>query len=171
MNQNQNKKSRRSRSRASKARRSGKAIREYSAGGVVYRFVDENIQILMIQDPLGRWSIPKGHVEEGETIEQTAVREIGEETGLMEVRLGEKLDKINFFYRKEGNLIFMTTYVFLMEALGDTDALVQGDSDGIVATKWFDSSEALKLIEYKDTERLFQLALSKIRSSKTAEIK
>jgi diadenosine hexaphosphate hydrolase (ATP-forming) len=170
MNQNQNKKSRRSRSRASKARRSGKAVRQYSAGGVVYRFVDDRIEILMIQDPLGRWSIPKGHVEEGETIEQTAVREIGEETGLMELKLGEKLDKINFFYRKEGKLIFMTTYVFLAEALGDTDTLLQGDSGGIVATKWFDSVEALKLIEYKDTERLFQLALTKLRSPITAPI-
>lgn len=124
----------------------------------------------MIQDPLGRWSIPKGHVEEGETIEQTAVREIGEETGLLDLCLGEKLDKINFFYRKEGKLIFMTTYVFLVEALGNTDALVQGDSEGIVATKWFDSAEALKLIEYKDTERLFQLALTKLRSPKPTGI-
>lgn len=116
----------------------------------------------MIQDRLGRWTIPKGHVEAGESIEQTAVREVTEETGLSRLRLGEKLDKLHFFYRKEGKLIFMTTYVFLMEALGDSDSLSQGDSEGIVDAKWFDSEKALGLIEYRDTERLFRLGLSKI---------
>lgn len=140
-----------------------RATREFTAGGVVFRRRDDAVEILMIQDRLGRWSIPKGHVEEGESLEQTAVREVGEETGLTNLRLGEKLDKLHFFYRKEGKLIFMTTYVFLMEAMGDSDALVPGDSEGIVDTKWFRDDEALKLIEYRDTERLFQMALAKIR--------
>jgi 8-oxo-dGTP pyrophosphatase MutT (NUDIX family) len=94
-----------------------RAVREYTAGGVVFRRTPTGrVEILMIQDRLGRWTIPKGHVEEGESLEQTAVREVAEETGLTHLRLGEKLDKLHFFYRKEGKLIFMTTYVFLMEA-------------------------------------------------------
>jgi 8-oxo-dGTP pyrophosphatase MutT (NUDIX family) len=116
----------------------------------------------MIQDRLGRWTIPKGHVEEGESLEQTALREVAEETGLTEFRLGEKLDKLHFFYRKEGKLIFMTTHVYLMEAIGNTDAVVAEDSEGIVDAKWFDAEIALGLIEYKDTERLFRLGLSKV---------
>ena len=118
----------------------------------------------MIQDRLGRWSIPKGHVEPGESLEQTAVREVTEETGLTNLKLGDKLDKLHFFYRRDGKLIFMTTHVFLMEALGDTDALVPGDSEGIADTKWFDRDEALKLIEYRDTERLFRLGLAKVQA-------
>src|SRR5262249_1247625 len=96
-----------------------RATREYTAGGGVFRRGegDGEVEILMIQDRLGRWTIPKGHVEEGESLEQTALREVAEETGLTQFRLGEKLDKLHFFYRKEGKLIFMTTYVFLMEAL------------------------------------------------------
>lgn len=116
----------------------------------------------MIQDRLGRWTIPKGHVEEGESLEQTALREVAEETGLTQLKLGEKLDKLHFFYRKEGKLIFMTTYVFLMEALGDTDTIIPGDSEGIVDTKWFDYKKALGLIEYRDTERLFRMGISKL---------
>jgi 8-oxo-dGTP pyrophosphatase MutT (NUDIX family) len=145
-----------------------RAVREYTAGGVVFRRMENRIEILMIQDRLGRWTIPKGHVEPGESIEQTALREVAEETGLTRLRLGDKLDKLHFFYRKEGKLIFMTTYVFLMEALGDTDNLSQGDSEGIVDTKWFDSDKALGLIEYRDTERLFRLGLSKIQVTATA---
>lgn len=162
---NQKKNRRRDRTGKPKHARHTKAVREYTAGGVVFRRLDEKIEILMIQDRLGRWTIPKGHVEEGESLEQTALREVAEETGLTQFRLGEKLDKLHFFYRKEGKLIFMTTHVFLMEALGDTDAVIPEDSEGIVDAKWFDSEEALGLIEYRDTERLFRLGLEKLRSS------
>ncbi|MDF2461174.1 MAG: hypothetical protein K0S68_577 [Candidatus Saccharibacteria bacterium] len=146
-----------------------RAVREYTAGGVVFRRVEDRIEILMIQDRLGRWTIPKGHVEEGESLEQTAVREVAEETGLTHLRLGEKLDKLHFFYRKEGKLIFMTTFVFLMEALGDTDNVIPEDSEGIVDAKWFDYDKALGLIEYRDTEKLFKLGFSKIRKAAQPE--
>lgn len=157
------KKSRRPNRTAKPKSRNSKAVREYTAGGVVYRRVEDKVEILMIQDRLGRWTIPKGHVEEGESLEQTALREVAEETGLTQFRLGEKLDKLHFFYRKEGKLIFMTTHVYLMEALGDTDTVVAEDSEGIVDAKWFDSDKALGLIEYRDTERLFRLGLSKLQ--------
>lgn len=141
-----------------------KAVREFTAGGMVYRRTGiDQVDILMIQDRLGRWTIPKGHVEEGESLEQTAEREIGEETGLTKLAIKDKLDKIHFFYRKEGKLIYMTTHVFLIEALGDTDALVPEDSEGIADVKWFTKDEALSLIEYKDTERLFNLGLEKLK--------
>lgn len=131
---------------------------------MVYRRTGiDQIDILMIQDRLGRWTIPKGHVEEGETLEQTAIREVGEETGLTNVSIKDTLDKIHFFYRKEGKLIYMTTHVYLMEALGDTDALVPENSEGIIDAKWFGKDKALELIEYKDTERLFNLGLQKLR--------
>jgi 8-oxo-dGTP pyrophosphatase MutT (NUDIX family) len=163
---NQKKNRRPNRTSKSKNSRGAKAVREYTAGGVVYRRVGEGCEILMIQDRLGRWTIPKGHVEEGESLEQTALREVAEETGLTEFKLGDKLDKLHFFYRKEGKLIFMTTHVYLMEAVGDTDAVIPEDSEGIVDAKWFDADEALGLIEYKDTERLFRLGLSKIYEAK-----
>jgi 8-oxo-dGTP pyrophosphatase MutT (NUDIX family) len=176
MNQKQGRRPNRQKAKASRGKvpRGSRATREYTAGGVVYRRLDgDRIEILMIQDRLGRWTIPKGHVEEGEKIEQTALREVTEETGLTQLRLGEKLDKLHFFYRKEGKLIFMTTYVFLMEATGDDETVVPEDSEGIVDAQWFDQAKALELIEYRDTEKLFRLALDKItgveapKSSKT----
>ena len=141
---------------------SNRAVREFTAGGVVWRKRQSELEILMIQDHKGRWTIPKGHVEKGESLEQTAQREIGEETGITNVKLGEKLDNIYFFYRKQGKLIFMTTCVFLVEAIGDSDELKSGDSEGIIDVKWFKDSEALKLIEYKDTEKLFRMGLEKL---------
>jgi 8-oxo-dGTP pyrophosphatase MutT (NUDIX family) len=163
MNQSKNKRPKSG--RKAKGPKRIRATREYTAGGVVFRRVEDGrVEILMIQDRLGRWTIPKGHVEEGESLEQTAVREVAEETGLTHLRLGDKLDKLHFFYRREGKLIFMTTHVFLMEALGDTDKIVAENSEGIVDAKWFDQDKALSLIEYRDTERLFRLALAKLRN-------
>lgn len=162
---NQKKNRRPHRPNKPKTNKTTKAIREYTAGGVVFRRHHGQIEILMIQDRLGRWSIPKGHVEPGESIEQTAVREVAEETGLTHLRLGEKLDKLHFFYRKDGKLIFMTTHVFLIEAVGATDALVPGDSEGIVDAKWFSYDKALNQIEYRDTERLFRMGLARISPS------
>lgn len=157
-----NQKKKRKPTKAKRTPRS-KAVREFTAGGMVFRRVGaDDIDILMIQDLLGRWTIPKGHVEEGESLEQTAVREIEEETGLSKLSIKDKLDKIHFFYRKEGKLIYMTTHVFLIEALGDTEALIPEDSEGIVDAKWFSRDDALKLIEYKDTERLFKMGLDKL---------
>jgi 8-oxo-dGTP pyrophosphatase MutT (NUDIX family) len=143
-----------------------KAVREFTAGGMVFRRTGgDNLDILMIQDRKGRWTIPKGHVEEGESFEQTATREIGEETGLTKLAIRDKLDKIFFFYRREGNLIYMTTHIFLIEALGDTDALVPENSEGIVDVRWFPKEQAMQQIEYKDTERLFKLGLEKLHQS------
>ena len=139
-----------------------RAVREFTAGGVVFRHRGELIDILMIQDRAGRWTIPKGHVEPGEKLEQTALREVREETGLVDLAIGEKLDKLHFFYRKEGKLIFMTTYVYLMQALGDTSAIEPESSEGIADVAWFSTDKALELIEYKDTEKLFRIALDKI---------
>jgi len=139
-------------------------VREFTAGGVVYRRKAGDIDILMIQDLRDRWTIPKGHVEAGESLERTALREVEEETGLNQLKIGEKLDKLHFFYRKEGKLIFMTTHVFLMEAHGNTEAIRPENSEGIIDVKWFPKDEALKLIEYRDTQKLFKVALRKLNA-------
>src|SRR4051812_1435698 len=76
-------------------------VREPTAGGVVFRYTNDNkVEILLIQDSKGRWTIPKGHIEEGESARQTAEREIREETGLQKMKVGAWLGKINFRYRR-----------------------------------------------------------------------
>ena len=57
-------------------------VREPTSGGIVFRHGKEGIEILLIQDAKDRWTIPKGHIEEGEKAVDTARREIGEEAGL-----------------------------------------------------------------------------------------
>lgn len=145
-----------------RSNRVSKAIREYTAGGLVYRTVGGKKEFLLIKDLKERWSIPKGHVESGETLEQTAIREIGEETGLKSLEIIDKLDKIHFFYRMEGKLIFMTTFVFLIEATDISEVVIAENSEGIIDVKWFSDIEAHDLIEYKDTKTLLEMALRKL---------
>jgi len=142
-----------------------KAIREYTAGGVVFRIKEGKLEFLLLQDVKGRWSIPKGHVESGETLEQTAVREIGEETGLFGIKIIDKLDKIHFFYRMNGKLIFMTTFVFLMEATQPDEALQPEKSEGIIDVSWFDEQAALRAIEYKATKVLLEEGAKRIKKA------
>ena len=137
-------------------------VREPTAGGVIFRRNQKNeVEILLIQDSKDRWTIPKGHIEEGETAQETAKREIGEEAGLNDVKIIGWLGKINFRYRRIDKLVLMTTQVFLVKALGDTDAIQKEDwMNGI---RWFSFSDALDEIEYEDIGKLILLAMKKIR--------
>lgn len=149
----------------SKGNDKAKAVREYTAGGVVFRVKNGGLEFLLLQDVKGRWSIPKGHVESGETLEQTAVREIGEETGLNKIKIIDKLDKIHFFYRMNGKLIFMTTFVFLMEATEPDETLEPEKSEGIIDVSWFDEAAALRAIEYKATRVLVEEGAQRVKKA------
>ena len=137
-------------------------VREPTAGGIVFRRVKGGeVEILLIQDAKDRWTIPKGHIEEGETAQQTAKREIGEEAGLSQVDVLGWLGKIHFRYRRIDKLVLMTTQIYLVRAKGDTDAIKKEEwMNGI---KWFKFHDALDAIEYEDIGKLMLLAMKRIR--------
>lgn len=145
-------------------------VREPTAGGVAFRYSrndPQTVEILLIQDSKGRWTIPKGHIEEGETARQTAEREIREETGLAKMKVLNWLGKINFRYRRGNSLVLMTTEIFLVKALGDTDAVKP--EKWMKSIAWLSAPEALEKIEYEDIGKLILLGLKKIRDNKQRE--
>src|SRR6185369_9397980 len=76
----------------------GKTLFEISAGGVIYRRTQTGIEVCLIATKGGtRWQLPKGKRENGETLEETAAREVLEETGLSG-RVGERLAKIDLWF-------------------------------------------------------------------------
>ena len=82
-----------------------KARIEHSSGGVVARRVDESVHLLLIRDPYGKWGLPKGHVENGESSREAAVREVREETGLTHLEPGPSLGTIDWYFRLKGDLV------------------------------------------------------------------
>lgn len=140
-------------------------VREPTAGGIIFRQANgsDQAEILLIQDSKGRWTIPKGHIEEGETARQTAEREVREETGLQQMEVKDWLGKINFRYRRGNSLVLMTTEIFLVKALGNTDGVQPEKWMGGVV--WMPAVDALDKIEYEDIGKLILLGLKKIRKN------
>lgn len=137
-------------------------VREPTSGGLIFRRHNGKIQILLIQDAKKRWTIPKGHIEEGETAKQTAEREIGEEAGLFDLDILGWLGKINFRYRRMNKLVLMTTQVYLVHAKSGTDQIKK--EEWMSDIRWLDFAEALDKIEYEDISKLMLLAMRRIRA-------
>lgn len=137
-------------------------VREPTAGGIIFRRNKKGeVEILLIQDHKDRWTIPKGHIEEGETAQVAARREIGEEAGLHDIDMLGWLGKIHFRYRRIDKLVLITQQVYLMRVKTDGNEIQKEEwMNGI---KWFSFNEALDLIEYEDIGKLMLLAMKRIR--------
>lgn len=139
-------------------------VREPTSGGIVFRYTKEkdDIEILLIEDTKNRWTIPKGHIEPGETAKVTAIREIAEETGLKKVKLHTWLGNIHFKYRRGDKLVLMTTQVYLVESLDRAEHTTK--EKWMRALHWFPFNEAIDAVEYDDIAKLMLLGRKKIRS-------
>lgn len=139
-------------------------VREPTSGGIIFRFTrdQKDIEVLLIQDSKGRWTIPKGHIEPGETAKMTARREIEEETGLKNVSILSWLGKIHFKYRRQDKLVLMTTQIYLVQALDTHEKPIP--EKWMKGIHWFSFADALEAIEYEDIEKLMLIAKKKIRA-------
>ena len=138
-------------------RRPLRRVDETSAGGLVLdrRGPDANGALIGRLDRRGRilWSLPKGHVEAGETEPQTAVREVHEETGILGEVVG-KLGTIDFWFVADGRRVHKTVHHYLLLAVG---ALELSDADVEVSeVAWVPLSELAAKLAYADERRLLE---------------
>ncbi len=135
--------------------------REFSAGGVIFHSHNGKTHVLLIKDSYGRWSLPKGHIEKGETSEQAALRECAEETGipLGDLKAVEKLGDIKYVYQLHGKKIFKAVSFFLVES--KTTALKHQWE--VQDAQWFSPDEAAEKIEYANTKEIMKKALKRIK--------
>ena len=94
------------------------------------------------------WTLPKGTPMSGETTEETAIREVGEETGL-EVRITERLPSIQYTFVQRGTRIYKTVHYFLMEPIGGDLA---GHDHEFEEVRWTRFEDAADLLAF-ETER------------------
>lgn len=139
---------------------------DQKAGAVVYSIDDEGvIRFAMVHDVFGYWTLSKGGVEEGETAEQAAVREIKEEITLdmtIEEKLGENEYLAN--HPTRGKVRKHVAYF-----LGKSDYVpvkLEQDSGGLDDAKWFRMEEIVGLTMYDDITQLLATAIKKITKIK-----
>ena len=89
--------------------------KERSVGAIVFRFDEEPFYLLLHYEE-GHWGFPKGHRESSESKEETACREIEEETALKEFQfLTDFVEKIQYFYSREGKVFNKTVHYLLVQ--------------------------------------------------------
>jgi len=129
-------------------------VDETSAGGLVVDRTGETARAALIarHDKRGRlvWSLPKGHVEAGETPADAAVREVEEETGIRGAVLAP-LGTIDFWFVADQRRVHKTVHHYLLEAQGGelSDADVE-----VVEVAWFPLAEVASVLAYADERRL-----------------
>jgi len=125
---------------------------EVSSGGIVVRKSDNKIQVLLVRRNED-WQLPKGLAERSEKFEETALREVREETGI-NAKLMKKIGKINYWYRKEDKLIYKVVHFFLMESVGGNIEEHDYEMDEV---KWFSIDEACEIVSFKNERDLIEL--------------
>jgi 8-oxo-dGTP pyrophosphatase MutT (NUDIX family) len=149
--------------RAEVKRPYAKRVDEVSAGGLVIN--TSGTMGLLIgrydhKDASGKrvlWSLPKGHIEEGETPEQAAIREVAEETGITS-SITKSLGVIDFWFMAGGKRIHKTVHHFIFAEVGGTLLAQESEVDEV---SWFPLSEIVDRLAYPDEKKLI---------AKTAEI-
>ena len=135
-------------------------VDETSAGGLVLDRPGPGARAALIGrlDRRGRllWSLPKGHLEAGETEMDTAVREVAEETGIRGRVVG-KLGTIDFWFVAEGRRIHKTVHHFLLVAVDPVHGLVLSDEDVEVSeVAWVPLGEVAGWLAHADERRLLE---------------
>ena len=137
-------------------------VREPTAGGIVFRRNTKGeVEFLLYQDARERWTIPKGHIEPGETAQAAAIREVGEEAGLHNIEPICWLGKVNFRYRRVDKLVLISQQNYLIRPRTSGDEIKK--EEWMTDIRWFSMQDALDKVEYEDIGKLILLAMKRIR--------
>ncbi|TMD59424.1 MAG: NUDIX hydrolase [Chloroflexi bacterium] len=128
-----------------------------AAGGVVMRENEGRLEVAIAgRDSDGTWVFPKGTPDGPETVEQTAIREVVEETGL-EVRILEPLDTTQYWFASRGVRFHKRVHFFLMEATGGDVERHDREYDVV---RWVRVDEARSLLSFENYRQMLDLAIA-----------
>jgi len=128
-------------------------IEERSAGAVLFSETDSGKIFLLLNYPSGHWDFVKGNIEKGETLQQTVIREIREETGITDAEFIEGFeDKIEYHYQRDGDLVHKEV-VFFLAKTKTVDVKISHEHLGFL---WLDFDDALKKLTYKNAKNIME---------------
>jgi uncharacterized protein involved in tolerance to divalent cations/ADP-ribose pyrophosphatase YjhB (NUDIX family) len=139
-------------------------VKEVSAGGVIYRKDSDDLEIALIHTR-NRWGLPKGHIEEGERVDEAALREVREETGL-EGKLVRKLGDIRYSYRDKSQAgepirIYKRVFFYLMRyTRGDT----RDHDHEVDDVRWFPIAQAMRELRFATERKMVHRAMTMLAS-------
>jgi len=136
--------------------------REFSAGGVLVKSIRGRLMVAAIRPggkPAGVWALPKGKLDAGEKPEDTAVREVFEETGV-HGHLVEKLGDVKYTYtRRSGDRVFKIVSFYLLQAgrgrIGEIEEAMRVE---VTEARWLPLDDAPKLLAYGGEREMVQKA-------------
>lgn len=135
--------------------------KEICAGGVVFCRENNQLQMVVILDAYGKWTFPKGHVEDQEKIEETAIREIREETGLTDLKIIKKIGETDYqVHQPKVKPFIKRVHFFLIET--KKQPLAIKSTDEIKAAKWLTVEEVQKTLDYENVREIFNQALKEL---------
>ena len=129
-------------------------VNEFSAGGVIIK--DKKLLLVKVKNLSGKivWTFPKGHIEKSETIENTALREVSEETGYS-CEIIKPLGKTQYSFRHKNKFISKKVVWFLMSPLKKIGI----HDHEILTTRWVKINEARKYLKYETDLKLLEKIL------------
>lgn len=140
-------------------KRSTRSERATSCGGIVLRSAERGPQIVLGKRRRDRnsdtWSLPKGTPSGDESIEQTALREVAEETGL-DVEIVAPVGSIEYFFTQNGTRVHKTVHYFLMHARGGDMAAHDREFDEV---QWVDLDTARQMMTFPTEREILERAL------------
>ena len=147
-----------------------RTVREFSAGGLVIDGLDaprgqQMAALIGHLDRRGRmlWSLPKGHIEQGERPEETAVREIAEETGIRGDVLAA-LGNIDYWFSSENLRVHKTVHHYLLLFVGGK---LSSDDHEVAEVAWVPIDELSSRLAHADERRLAEMAADLIETLQT----
>jgi 8-oxo-dGTP pyrophosphatase MutT (NUDIX family) len=143
--------------------------REFSAGGVLVRRLRGRWVMAAIR-PAGReppvWALPKGLIDQGEKPEQTALREVAEETGI-EARLVTKLGDVRYVYTWDGERVFKVVSFYLFRyGRGRLGEITPEQRIEVAEARWLPLEDAPGVLAYKGEREMTEKALAFIRDNR-----
>ncbi len=142
-------------------------LNEKSVGAVVFRMSSYEPLFLLLHYGAGHWDFPKGHMEKGETENETLLRELREETALTDVSLIPGFRRHSrYFFTRDGKTVFKEVSLYLLEAKGGGVKI----SFEHKAFKWLPFAKALRLTTFKNSKEILRKANEFLKAQGSAPL-